>query len=278
MNIEQLTKSQLVLLALLLSFVTSIATGIVTVSLMDQAPPVIAQTVNRVVERTIETVAPASQTAASATVRERTVVIRESELISQAVTNVSPSIVRIYTNSSDTATFLGLGIVLGTDGTIVSDSSMFGTTSEEAIVALPDGSRVSVSVTSLDATTGLAFLQATSTDEAHITWKPAVIAGSNPILGQTVIALSGRTVVRIEYGIVTALIPGEKESATDSTIDTNISPDSVIAGSPLVNTNGEIVGISTSVSRTSSPKGFLASSALIRQSASDTQEPPKASE
>ena len=35
---EHLNKQQLILLTLLISFVTSIATGIVTVSLMDQAP------------------------------------------------------------------------------------------------------------------------------------------------------------------------------------------------------------------------------------------------
>ena len=53
MEMEKLNKSQIVLLTLLVSFVTLIATGVVTVSLMDQAPPAIAQTVNRIVERTV---------------------------------------------------------------------------------------------------------------------------------------------------------------------------------------------------------------------------------
>src|SRR3954470_13443353 len=99
MDMEHLNKSQIVLLTLLVSFVTSIATGIVTVSLMDQAPTTVAQTVNRVIEHTVEKVVQSAQTAAVAAppqVQEKTVVIKESDLISAAVEHVGPSVVRLY--------------------------------------------------------------------------------------------------------------------------------------------------------------------------------------
>lgn len=58
MDIEQLTKSQIILLVLFVSFVTSIATGIVTVTLMNQAPADVTRTIDHVVEKTVEKVVP----------------------------------------------------------------------------------------------------------------------------------------------------------------------------------------------------------------------------
>ena len=52
-----LNTQQIVLLCLLVSFVTSIATGITVVSLMQQVPEPVTQTINRVIEKTVETVA-----------------------------------------------------------------------------------------------------------------------------------------------------------------------------------------------------------------------------
>ena len=157
MDIEHLNKSQIVLLTLLVSFVTSIATGIVTVSLMDQAPPIVAATVNRVIEKTVETVtaAPAGQPAAAATTvvtKEKTVVVSESEQIAKAIGNVSPSIVHIYTSSEEPA-FLGLGVVMDAGGTILTDSAAIDDRAE-AIISLPDSTRVRAFVTRRDAEHG----------------------------------------------------------------------------------------------------------------------------
>lgn len=56
MDIEDLSKTQLLLLTILVNFVVAIATGVLTVSLLDQAPTTVTQTVNRIVDHTIETV------------------------------------------------------------------------------------------------------------------------------------------------------------------------------------------------------------------------------
>lgn len=122
MKIDDLSKTQLILLGLLISFVTSIATGIVTVSLMDQAPPGLTQTVNRVVEKTIETVVPGK------TIKvEVPVVMTEEDLILAAVEKATPTVATL----SD----MGTGFYIGADKFVIVVSSA--STSPELKVVNP---------------------------------------------------------------------------------------------------------------------------------------------
>ena len=274
MDIERLSKSQIILLTLLVSFVTSIATGIVTVSLMEQAPPSIAQSVNRIVERTVERVVPSGQSAATVVTREKTVVVRESELISQAVERAGPAVARLYTSNSETPFFLGLAVVLDASGAVASDTDALGDRAD-AIVELQDGSRVRAFVTSRDSDSNVAFLQSatTTTDGKSASFKSATIGVGNVRLGQTVIALGGKTRTRISDGIVTAIVPQASagSSATASIIETNISEDVIIPGGVLINTDGEVIGISTVKSRYGYTGGFISATALVRQSISPVE-------
>jgi S1-C subfamily serine protease len=267
MDIEHLSKSQIVLLTLLVSFVTSIATGIVTVSLMDQAPPAIAQTVNRVIERTVEKVVPAGQTAAVVT-QQKTVVVKESDLIAQAVDRVNPSIVRFYTSAPDTPTFLGLGVVLDASGTLVADDDALADRAD-AVAELSDGTRVRAFVHSRDPLSGIAYLQSATTtlEGKSVHWSPVTISTTQPVLGESVVALSGRTVSRIADGIITTLFPAQK--GAPQVIDTGIAAESIVSGSPLIDTDGSLIGVSTSVARASSSSGFVSGSALMSAASSD---------
>ncbi len=260
---EELSKSQIVLLTLLVSFVTSIATGIVTVSLMDQAPPSIAQTVNRIIERTVEKVVPstAGQSAAVVTT-EKTVIVKESDLIVQAVEKITPSLVRVYTNSAVDSVFLGLGIVLDAEGSIIVDSAVLPGLSEVALI-FSDGTSLSANVSTNDESTGIAFLKSATTtaDGKAVHFTPVALSVSKPVLGQTVVVLSGKSIPRITDGLVTALIP--RATGEDSIIDSNVAADFIMGGSPLISTEGVLLGISTSLSRASSQSGFIPASVLV---------------
>ena len=268
MDIEQLSKSQIVLLTLLITFVTSIATGIVTVALMEKAPPSVAQTVNRIVERTVERVVPAGQTAATIVTREKTVVVKESDLIPQAVENASLSAVRLYVSNSDPPAFLGIGLVIDFSGAIATDiDAVYGIA--ELVAVLPDGSRLRSDVIARDRNSGIALLQAATTtmDGKKPALKPATISVGNPRLGQSVIAIASESRNRIADGIITALQPQSAESGVSGdVIETNIPGESIMPGGFLVNSDGEIIGISTSISRLSSARSFMQSSALIKES------------
>lgn len=267
MDLEHLNKSQIVLLTLLVSFVTSVATGIVTVTMLEEAPPVIAQTVNRVVERTVERVVPSGQPAAVNTVTEKTVVIKESDVIAQAVTKVNSSIVRLFTigkdaEGKDIDKFLGIGIVFKSDGTIVTDGATLPV--GPLFVMRADGGRATATVASSDEATGLAVLHAsTSTPDGQaLAWNEIQIAGADPALGKNVVAVSGRTSTRIGDGIVTAL-PDDASADTVKILETNIPVGAIAYGSPLIDGEGTLVGLSTTVSRAKGENSFLSSHAII---------------
>ena len=268
MEIEELTKSQIILLVLLVSFVTSIATGIVTVSLLAQAPPAITQTVNRVIERTVETVVPSeNQTASAVVTKETTVVVKEDDLITQSITESFGKVARIHEGVSTSTPILALGAVVGA-GTIVPDLSMV--SGEHAVVIGGDTYRFVVSAKVPEA--GIAFLTATGTAPSVGSFK-SVEAGSIK-LGQTLIGLYGARSDRVAMSTLSGtgelVKVGKGEALTSvraltTTIDGTLTP-----GTPLITIFGELAGISTSVSRTDSRGAFVSYSDIATYLAKPT--------
>lgn len=258
MDIEELTKSQIVLLVVLISFVTSMATGIVTVSLMDQAPTSVAQTVDRVIQQTIKEVASPGQTAAVVT-PTKTVVVNDTNAVAGAVQKSTPSVVHLY--STDGSTFLGIGVVVDASGDIVTDTAAIGSAAQTSVMLL-DGSTVSASVTTRDATTGLALLTVATSSESTTTpaWVPIGMPSSAPVLGETVVLIAGQSNPWVGSGLISSLVPAD--GATVALVKTDISGDNVLYGSPLIDTDGNLVGISTEVSRSTSASAFIPVSAI----------------
>ncbi len=96
-HIEDLNKTQLVLLVILLSFVTSIAAAIIASALVQRASPAVNQTINRVVQRTIEKVVPDYTPG-----KVQTVVVKEDDLVVDAVAKARAGIMTAYSGKEDT--------------------------------------------------------------------------------------------------------------------------------------------------------------------------------
>ncbi|MBL7045740.1 MAG: trypsin-like peptidase domain-containing protein [Parcubacteria group bacterium] len=265
MDIERLTKAQIVLLTLLISFVTSIATGIVTVTLLDQAPPAVTQTINRVVERTVERVVPGESQKASVITKEVTTVVKEEDLIPQSITKSSKALVRISRVTIDGVVFSGLGVIASHDGIVATDSALV-TEGGEYIVELPNGTKVETVILENSVSEATALLKIVSKETLSLF--PIGFSDINALkLGQTVIALSGAKSTSVSTGIIGGLNEEEIEITNDesnvigekietktvsvlSSISTTVDGTTVLKGSPLINIFGEVVGISTFESRT----------------------------
>ncbi len=121
MDIKELNKSQLILLAVLLSFITSIATGITTVTLMQQAPTSFTTPVNRVIQQTVEKI---QQVEGKTTVN--TVVVKEEDLVVDSIEKNKSALYKItkegYDSGSGNELFLGNGFLASSEGVIVADA------------------------------------------------------------------------------------------------------------------------------------------------------------
>jgi len=274
MDIEDLTKSQIVLLTLLVSFMTSIATGIVTVALMQQAPPMVVQSVNRIIRQTVGQVASttrAVQSAAAAvtTVTEvKTVVVRDSDTISKAVAGASHSVVRLYSHDATDPRFLGLGVIINSSGLVITDESALGEDSD-ANIKRADGSITRAFVTDRDKTHGIAYLtQATSSTVASL-GDPATLSTTAVKLGDMIVALGGSTVDRIRAGYATTLLSAQ-DTGSVPVIETDIPHQGILPGTPLIDATGNLIGLSTGVSRTVGGSSFVPVSAFYSPLAQGT--------
>jgi hypothetical protein len=122
MEINELNKKQLVLLTLLITFVVSIGTGIVTVSLMKQMPPTVPQTINNVIQRTIEKVTtveqPKSQENNSKNVFE---INDDSQLVS--IFKKSESVATGEVETENKSAEIGQGVIISDEGLILVNTS-----------------------------------------------------------------------------------------------------------------------------------------------------------
>ena len=121
---EELNRNQFILLVLLVSFVTSLATGIVTVTLMDQSSPGVSQTINRVVERTIERVVPEEPKIKEVIKEVEVPVMKEEDMIARAYKTAKGNVFPVVKMEDGSLSQTGSATLLNQDGLLVSFSGV----------------------------------------------------------------------------------------------------------------------------------------------------------
>lgn len=251
MNIEELSKSQLILLTILVNFVTSVATGILTVSLLDHAPAFVTQTVNRVVEHTIETVAAAAPAAIV-----QAPAPSNQDLVTAAIGADASRVIAIYGADAGTTTpAVSIGTYLPKSRIAVTAAQ--DALPKEALIEFTNGVRIPASL----AREGRGIAIYGFADDASLPkmTSPAVIASGDLKLGETALALGA------DGAASTGIVARVTEKGVYTTL-----PD-IGTGSAAVDLSGNLIGISAGAA-----PGFLISTNVITDLLTATTSPASA--
>ncbi len=241
---EDLNKQQLILLTLLVSFVTSIATGIITSTLLQEAPIAVTQTINRVVERTIEKVATVdggNENNSGEVIKEVTNVVSEEDLILESIEKNTKSIARVKTVGFDGSEIVvSIGVIVSSDGIVTFGQDTY-SVNQKYQIEYPDGSEYSVSKVFEDKESGFVFMKPGIPLTEKRIFVPAKLGDSDILrLGQTLIAVSGKESNAVTVGRVAELV---KKADKLTAVDTDIRSSRAMTGSPVLNLSADLVGI-----------------------------------
>lgn len=228
MDIKDLNKPQLIMLAVLLSFVTSIATGITTVTLMQQAPTSVVTPINRVVRQTVEKI----QQVEGKTVTQ-TVVVKEEDLVVDAIEKNKASVFTatkevIDENGKTLEVSLGKGFLVS-DGVVVVDGGM--ATDKGIYYVKNDSGKFKADFISNDKS-GFSLLKI----GAPLDDKNKLVAAL-PAFGDIEKMKIGQKIIVLGNSINTLIFDSK---------NINITPNKSNIGGMVLNLDGEVLGMVTS--------------------------------
>lgn len=246
---ESLTKTQIVLLVLLVSFVTSLATGIVTVTLVNQAPKPITHTISKVVEKIVPR---------EVSVKEKTVVFSNEENLVKIIKGASLAVVSVMAATTTATTTeekitasIGSGFFVSKDGIILTNKHIVENAAFEYAVMTSDGKIFPVAVISRNSPQDIAVLKAEGNNFNFIPLGDS----KNINIGQTAVAIgsdSREFQNTVSVGIVSGLnkmaaainaVSGSEDSVALIQIDAATNPGN--SGGPLIDLSGKAIGINT---------------------------------
>ena len=287
-----MTKHQLVLLILLVSFVTALVTGIVAVTLINQAPQPITQTIQRVVEKTIgalpEPLKKDEKKELETSALARDVLIEDiAKRISQAVVSVVatkdiPVIEQYFINPFPGDDFFGdvripqfrqrgtekrqissgSGFFVSPDGFLITNKHVVEDIDAEYSIIMNDGRKLKARVLARDPLNDMAVLKADGSDFPIVPFGDSDSAK----VGHTVIVIGnalGEFQNTVSVGVVSGLRrtitalgskSGPEELAEVMQTDAAINPGN--SGGPVLNLRGEAVGLSVAMAAGAENIGF----------------------
>lgn len=199
------------------------------------------------------------------------VITQEEEAIANVVSKVSPSVVSIVTKTRTTSQFYGVsrsaegagtGIVVGADGYILTNKHVIDG-AENVQVVMTDGTRYEdVEVLGSDPLNDIAFLKIKGASNLPV----AELGDSTSVrVGQRVVAI-GNSLGQYQNTVTSGIISGtgrpisagngdSVESLTDL-IQTDAAINPGNSGGPLLNLQGQVIGINTAIIEDAQGIGF----------------------
>ncbi|MEK7646774.1 MAG: trypsin-like peptidase domain-containing protein [Patescibacteria group bacterium] len=248
---EGLTKTQLILLALLVSFVTSLVTGIVTVTLINQAPPAMTQAIYKVIEKaTVSGGALTEGTEKISVITQEDLIIKLARESSAAVVSVIatkdlPVIEQYFINPFQNDEFFrqvippemlpqfqvpqyrqngtvqkqissGTGFFVSADGMIVTNKHVVEDTDAAYSILFNDGRKLPAKVLARDPLQDIAILKVEQTEGSRRTGGRGYVfiplgTSDNLSVGQTVVAI-GNALGEFQNTVSAGVISGLRRS------------------------------------------------------------------
>lgn len=308
---EDLSRKQFIMLVLLVSFITSLVTGIVTVSLTEQSPMPISQTIQNVVEKIVpgvtgkpvENPPPVNQ---NITTKEEDVVKVVSQVSSAVVSIVAtkdlPVVEQYFINPFEGDEFFknfpgiqipqyrqngtekkqvssGTGFFITKDGIILTNKHVVEDIEASYSVILNDGRKMDAKVLARDPFQDIAILKIEKEENFNF----APLGDSDKLnVGQSVIAIGnalGEFRNTVSVGIISGLhrsIMAQGSLSGAENLEELIQTDAAInpgnSGGPLLDLSGKVIGINTAVAQSAENIGFALPVNIAKRDASDAAE------
>ncbi|MEK7596267.1 MAG: trypsin-like peptidase domain-containing protein [Patescibacteria group bacterium] len=242
MDLEKLSKFQIVLLTLLVSFMTSLVTGIVTVTLVNQAPPAMTQSIYKVIEKANvlkEENSPKEIVEQIKIITQEDLIIKLVEESSNAVVSVIatkdlPVVEQYFVDPFENNDFFrqfipsellpefqvpqyrqkgteekqvssGTGFFVSADGFLATNRHVVEDTGAQYSIIMNDGRKLPVKILARDSVQDIAILKAEGSDFIYI---PLGNSG-NLKVGQTVVAIGnalGELQNTVSVGVISGLM------------------------------------------------------------------------